>query len=97
MAITPELTKHVAELARLSLSKEEQAQFTEELSGILAYVEQIKALDTEGVEPMIYPLPIEATMRDDVVEESLSQSEALANAPQIHLGMFRVPRIIEEE
>jgi aspartyl/glutamyl-tRNA(Asn/Gln) amidotransferase C subunit len=46
---------------------------------------------------MIYPLPIEATMRDDVVEESLSQSEALANAPQIHLGMFRVPRIIEEE
>lgn len=97
MSITRQTTEHVAKLARLALSKEEEEQFTEQLDAILTYVEQIGDLDTDSVEPMTYPVPMKSIMRDDVVEPSLSPEEALANAPQTHSGMFKVPRIIEEE
>ncbi len=54
-------------------------------------------MDTENVEPLTYPVPMKAMMRDDIVEPSLLQEEALAGAPEIQDGMFKVPRIIEEE
>lgn len=97
MAITPEKTEQLAQLSRLSLSDGEVKQFAEKLSAAVAYSKQIRDVDTEAIEPMIFPVPIEATMRADQVAPSLSQEEALANAPQVQAGMFRVPRIIEEE
>ncbi len=97
MAITRETVEHVARLARLSLGEEEAEQFTGQLGNILAYVEKIRDLDTENVEPLTYPVPMKAMMRDDIVEPSLLQEEALAGAPEIQDGMFKVPRIIEEE
>ncbi len=97
MVITPEKTKQLAQLARLALFGDEAAEFAEQLSGILTYTQQIQSLDTEGTEPMIYPRATKTIMRDDVVVPSLSQEQALANAPQMQDGMFRVPRIIEEE
>ncbi len=95
MKITKQEVEHVAKLARLELSGQEQDMFTDQLSNILTYVEQLNELDTKGVEPTSHVLDISNVMRDDVPEESLPQERALANAPDKAAGHYRVPLIIE--
>ncbi len=95
MNITKQEVEHVARLARLELSEQEKDQLTEQLSGILTYVEKLNELTTTGVEPTAHVLDISNIMRDDLPQESLSQEQALANAPDKAAGHFRVPLIIE--
>jgi len=89
--------RRIAALARLELSPEEEQVFAGQLSAILDYVEQLKALDVSGVEPMTHALAAgEAVpLRDDEVRPSLPVGEALANAPERDGSCFKVPRIIE--
>jgi len=95
MKITKQEVEHVAKLARLELSEQEKDQLTDQLSGILTYVEKLNELTTTGVEPTAHVLDISNVMRDDLPQESLSQEQALANAPDKAAGHFRVPLIIE--
>lgn len=95
MNITKQEVEHVARLARLELSEQEKEKLTEQLSGILTYVEKLNELTTSGVEPTAHVLDINNVMRDDQPVESLSQEQALANAPDKAAGHFRVPLIIE--
>ena len=88
--------EHVARLARLALSDAELERMREQLSGILAYIDKLRALDVEGVEPTAHAVPLVNVMRDDEVVPSLPQDEMLANAPDRVGEMFRVPRIIED-
>jgi aspartyl-tRNA(Asn)/glutamyl-tRNA(Gln) amidotransferase subunit C len=67
-----------------------------ELDGILAYIDKLRSVDTSGVEPTSHAVPITNVMRDDVPGPSLSRAETLANAPDRHGDLFRVPRILEE-
>ena len=87
---------HVARLARLELSEAEVERMRLELDGILSYIDKLRALDTEGVEPTSHAVPLVNVMREDEPQASLSQAEMLANAPDPVGGLFRVPRIIEE-
>ncbi len=87
--------EHIAHLARLSLSEADREKFGEQLSGILAYVEKLKELDTAGVEPTSHVLEISNVMREDVVRPSLSKADALINAPEKTDDFYRVPKIIE--
>jgi len=96
MALSKEEVLHIAELARVGLSDEDVAKFQEQLSDVLDHFETLKALDTEGVEPTSYPLPLESVMRDDEVRASLPRDEVLANAPQAEDGAFRVRAVLEE-
>ena len=96
MDITQKEVEHVAKLARLELSEDEKGIFTRQLSAILTYMDQLKTLDTRGVEPTMTVLPTENVFRDDEVRPSLSQERALANAPEQADGFFRVPRILED-
>lgn len=86
--------EHVALLARLELTEEEKAQYAGELSRILDYVEQLSELDTTDVEPTAHPLPIRDVFRGDEQRDSLSNEEALANAPRREDGCFVVPQIV---
>ncbi len=95
MKITKQEVEHVAKLARLELSEQQQEMFTNQLSNILTYVEQLNELDTKGVEPTSHVLDISNVMREDVPRESLPQGKALANAPDKAAGHYRVPKIIE--
>jgi aspartyl-tRNA(Asn)/glutamyl-tRNA(Gln) amidotransferase subunit C len=95
MKITRQEVDHVAKLARLQLSDSAKDMFTDQLSNILTYVEQLSELDTKGVEPTSHVLDIRNVMREDVPGESLSQERALANAPDKAAGHYRVPKIIE--
>lgn len=96
MKITAKDVEHVARLARLELSPAEKERMGRELDGILAYIDKLRSVDTSGVEPTSHAVPITNVMRDDVPGPSLSRAETLANAPDRHGDLFRVPRILEE-
>jgi aspartyl-tRNA(Asn)/glutamyl-tRNA(Gln) amidotransferase subunit C len=88
--------EHVARLARLELSAAEKERMRTELDGILSYIDKLRALDTSGVEPTSHAVPLTNVMRDDTERPSLPQEDMLANAPDRHGELFRVPKIIEE-
>jgi aspartyl-tRNA(Asn)/glutamyl-tRNA(Gln) amidotransferase subunit C len=94
MALTRNEVLHVATLARLSLSPDEIELFTRQLNGILAYVEKLQELDTEGVPPLAHVIPVFNVFRQDAVTPGLDRDAALDNAPAKEDGAFLVPRII---
>ena len=87
--------KYVAHLARLSLSPEEEQRIGEQLGAILGYIEKLKEVDVTGVEPTAHAFPLVNVVRPDEVRPSLSNEEALRNAPAQANGLFVVPKIIE--
>ena len=96
MRITKEEVEKVAKLARLEITETEKAAFSEQLSSILSYVEQLKDVATDGIEPTATVLEQTNVFRDDTVRPSLSRDQALANAPDQQDGFFVVPRILGE-
>jgi len=88
--------EHVARLARLVLSAAEKERMRRELDGILGYIDKLRRLDTEGVEPTSHAVPMTNVMRADEPRPSLPREDMLANAPDPHGDLFRVPKIIEE-
>src|SRR5918995_4186867 len=96
MTIDRAAVDHVARLARLDLSGEERDRMQVELGAILDHAEKIQALDLDGIEPTSHAIPLRNVMRPDEVMPSLSQGDALANAPVTEDGRLRVPKIIEE-
>jgi aspartyl-tRNA(Asn)/glutamyl-tRNA(Gln) amidotransferase subunit C len=95
MKITKEQVEHVAKLARLAITEEEKATFSEQLSSILTYVEQLNQLNTSKVEPTSHVISMQNVFREDRIKESLPREEVLAGAPEASEEFFRVPRIIE--
>jgi len=93
--ITLEQVRHVAGLARLELGEEELSAHQRQLDAILGYMEELDAIDVEGVEPTHHAVPLNAPLREDRVEPSLSQEEALEGAPLAEDGGFAVPRVVE--
>jgi aspartyl-tRNA(Asn)/glutamyl-tRNA(Gln) amidotransferase subunit C len=94
--ITSDEVERVARLARLALGEAEKAALTTQLDAILAYIDALNAVDTEGVEATTTVIPMTSVLREDVVKPGLSQDAALANAPDPADGFFRVPRILED-
>ena len=88
--------EHVARLARLELSAADKERMRRELDGILSYIDTLRALQTDGVEPTSHAVPLTNVMREDEPAPSLPQADMLANAPDPSGEFFRVPRIIEE-
>jgi aspartyl-tRNA(Asn)/glutamyl-tRNA(Gln) amidotransferase subunit C len=87
----------LAELARLALSPEELEKFAAQIGDIFDYFEQMQALDTEGVAPIVHPLELTNVMREDIAAESLPQDVALSNAHRREDGSFVVPQIFGDE
>ncbi len=96
MQISREEVERVAKLARLEISEAEKDAFSKQLSAILTYVEQLKRLDTAGVEPTATVLAQTNVLREDRVCPSLPPEAALANAPEQTEGFFSVPQILED-
>ncbi|MEZ0293799.1 MAG: Asp-tRNA(Asn)/Glu-tRNA(Gln) amidotransferase subunit GatC [Solirubrobacteraceae bacterium] len=96
MKITLAEVEHVARLARLALDADEKERMRSQLDAILGYVEQLRRVNTDGVEPTAHVLPLVNVLRDDEVRPSYPVEAMLANAPDAQDGQFRVPRILEE-
>lgn len=95
MKITRAEVEHVAKLARLELTDAELDTFTGQMDGILAYVEKLNALDTDGIVPTSHAVPMENAFRADEPTGSIGVENALANAPLRAESFFRVPKVIE--
>lgn len=92
MSLNQDQVKHIAKLARLSLTEKEIEKYSGELSQILDYVEQLQELDTKDVEPMIGAVVIQKTLRADKVEETDS-TVMLKNAPDSEETSIKVPQM----
>lgn len=91
------LVRRVARLASLSLSDDEASSLTAELGRIVAYVAQLEAVDTTGVEPTAHVLLERSPLRGDEPVPCLSREEALAQAPRIESDAFAVPAFVDEK
>lgn len=97
--ITPSQVHHIAALAAIPVSDQEVTALAQAFEETLAVVANLQAIDTSSVEPTHQVTGLENVLREDVVDEShmLTQSQALANAPQTHEGFVVVPRIIDQD
>jgi aspartyl-tRNA(Asn)/glutamyl-tRNA(Gln) amidotransferase subunit C len=86
---------HIAHLARLAVSEEEAADYVVKLSRIIDLVDQLKQVDTRGVEPMAHPLDMAQRLRQDEITEGDQRELFQKNAPRAEDGLYLVPRVIE--
>jgi aspartyl-tRNA(Asn)/glutamyl-tRNA(Gln) amidotransferase subunit C len=92
--IDPNEVREIAQLARLRLDDAEIARLAGELDAVLTHIEELRQLDTEGIEPMTHAVPFACPLREDAVGAMLEPDQALANAPARDGGFFQVPRIV---
>jgi len=97
VAIDRAQVRHVARLARLALSEEEEERFAAQLGSVLEYVERLQAVDVAGVEPLSFAGDAAAglPLREDEPQPCLPRDEVLAQAPEHNGEAFLVPRILE--
>ncbi|MGH6991755.1 MAG: Asp-tRNA(Asn)/Glu-tRNA(Gln) amidotransferase subunit GatC [Caulobacteraceae bacterium] len=95
MAIDPDTVRKVASLARIRIEEERLEPMARELSGIIAWVEQLAEVETSETAPMTTPVDVALPMREDVATEGGAADEILANAPRARRGYFVVPKVVE--
>jgi aspartyl-tRNA(Asn)/glutamyl-tRNA(Gln) amidotransferase subunit C len=95
MSLSADDVRWVAHLARLELSPDELATITPQLQAIVAYVDQLRQANTESVEPLAHPLPLQNVFRSDEPAPSLPVDAALANAPARQGDFYRVPAVLD--
>ncbi len=95
MAIEREQVEAVAHLARLSIDEAQIERTTESLQGILGLIDQMQAINTDGIEPMAHPLDAVQRLRADEVTESNQRETLQQHAPATENGLFLVPKVIE--
>jgi len=95
MSLSVADVRHIAFLARLALTPEEEAAYGATLDHILSHFERLQQLDTSAVEPTAHITDIETPFRDDVVRNQPAVEPLLANAPERDGRFFKVPKIIE--
>lgn len=95
MIIDNNTIDRLAKLAKLKFDTEEMATITPELEKIVLMCEQLKNVDTEGIEPLIYMTNAQSVLREDIVVQNTTHEEALKNAPKKDSDFFRVPKVIE--
>jgi len=95
MSVDEKTVRKIASLARIAVTESEVAAMTGELNNILGWVEQLREVDTDGVEPLAAVIPNTLRLRDDVVTDGDIRDDVLANAPQAEHGFYTVPKVIE--
>jgi len=95
MEITDKTVDELAHLARLEFKGEEKQRIKKDLSRILGFMEKLNEIDTEGVEPLIYLSEELNVMRNDEKKNTVSQKQALKNAPKADSDFFKVPKVLK--
>jgi aspartyl-tRNA(Asn)/glutamyl-tRNA(Gln) amidotransferase subunit C len=85
----------IADLARLELTADEAAAMQQQLNDILAMVDRMAAVDTEGIEPMSHPQALTQRLREDAATEGDERERFQSVAPQVEDGLYLVPRVID--
>jgi aspartyl-tRNA(Asn)/glutamyl-tRNA(Gln) amidotransferase subunit C len=95
MSLTPQDIRRLGELARIRFDEEEQAALLVKLNQVFDIIEQLRAVDTDGVVPMTHPQATPLRQRDDMVTERDQREANQANAPAVENGLYLVPRVVE--
>lgn len=96
MKIDNALVEHLARLSKLEFDENEQERIKKDLQGIVDLVEQLKEVDVEGVEPLIYMSDERNVLRKDFVKDTVTREEALQNAPLRDSDYYKVPKVIKK-
>ncbi|TCS62493.1 Asp-tRNA(Asn)/Glu-tRNA(Gln) amidotransferase subunit GatC [Varunaivibrio sulfuroxidans] len=95
MSLDKQTVAKIANLARIRVAEDKLDSLTSDLSGILAWVEQLDELDTDGVPPMTSVAEMTLPLREDAVTDGNCRDAVLANAPDSEDGFFTVPKVVE--
>ncbi|MEX0637539.1 MAG: Asp-tRNA(Asn)/Glu-tRNA(Gln) amidotransferase subunit GatC [Burkholderiales bacterium] len=95
MSLSPDQIRLIARLARIAVREDESGVVGERLNRVLAMLDQLKAVDTEGIEPMSHALDVVQPLRPDAVTESDQRGLFQAAAPAVEDGLYLVPKVIE--
>ncbi|CAD5107994.1 Asp-tRNA(Asn)/Glu-tRNA(Gln) amidotransferase subunit GatC [Zestomonas carbonaria] len=95
MALERSEVEKIAHLARLGLDEADLPRTTETLNNILGLIDQMQAVDTDGIEPLAHPLEATQRLRPDVVTETDRRDAYQAIAPAVENGLYLVPKVIE--
>ncbi|MFT3975376.1 MAG: Asp-tRNA(Asn)/Glu-tRNA(Gln) amidotransferase subunit GatC [Amaricoccus sp.] len=95
MSIDEQTARRVAHLARIEVEDAALPALATELSAILGFMEQLREVDVDGVEPMTSVTPMSAPLREDVVNDGGDAARVLSNAPAARDGFFTVPKVVE--
>mgnify|MGYP000471722948 FL=1 len=96
MKITKETIDHLADLAKLEFNEKEKENIKNDMEKILDFVNKIEELNTEDVAPLIHVNTEINVLRKDDVVESISQKEALKNAPNKDSDYFKIPKVLDK-
>lgn len=95
MGITVKDVEYLAEATKFEFTDEQKQKFAYALGDIINAVDCLAQVDTEGVQPTIYVLPVKNVFREDVVVPSTNRDILLKNAADVQDGCYRVPRVVE--
>ena len=99
MSLSIDDVQKIARLSQLTLNADEQAQTLSQLNTVFGLIDQMSAVNTDGIEPLMHPIAmigeVQQRLRTDVVSESNNRDKNMANAPQSDQGYFLVPKVIE--
>ncbi|MFA9403382.1 MAG: Asp-tRNA(Asn)/Glu-tRNA(Gln) amidotransferase subunit GatC [Anaerolineales bacterium] len=95
MSLTVDEVRHIANLARLKLTPEEERRYAQQLSSILESAARLLEVDTAQIPPTSTVLPLRAPLRPDIPRPCPPREKMLSNAPETEAGMFRVPPVLE--
>lgn len=99
MALTPQDIARVAHLARLELRPDETGRTLSQLNGFFSLVDQMNAVNTDGIEPLAHPAAVLGAvalrLREDIASEPNQREASQVSAPAVENGLFLVPKVIE--
>ena len=96
MHISEDIVDHIAHLARLEFEGESKVQITTDLENIIAFMETLKEVNTDNVEPLIFMNDEINNLREDLPQVTVTHEEALKNAPKHDSDYFRIPKVLDK-
>ncbi len=96
MNITDDIINHIAHLARLEFEGERKEQIKQDLANIISFINKLNEVPTDGIDPLIFMNEEVNNLREDVVSATITQEEALKNAPKKDSDYFRIPKVLEK-
>lgn len=97
MSVNSETFDRIAELAKLEFLQEEKNAILTDMNRMLDFIEKLNELDTEGIDPLVYMMDESDTLRSDEAKQTISQKEALKNAPEKDTDFIKVPKVIQSK
>ena len=94
--ITNEIIDHISHLARLEFNGDGKEEITSDMEKIVSFMDQLKKVDTNGIEPLISVSKNNNILREDESEKTIDKLDAFINAPQNDSDYFRIPKVLKK-